>query len=250
MRKILHLVLVLAIVAGVAGLALAMTFRVAAPRIDAQAELARAGALAYVFFDIPKADLSPEPLNEAETAWAVYTSPAAKEAGGPPPYYAAIGKGIGYNAAVPIEVIAGFTNPGAAPPEQGEKSGRVLVGFRVTGSEETPGLGEKIREERAGATWVEGGPWAGDESADWRTGFQRQFAGLTVDELTLKRDGGPIDVITSATYSTLGVISAIRDAHETLLDALGAEPETGPGPETTPEPEPEPEPEPDPEPGA
>ncbi len=233
MAKVFHLMAVLAFVAGIAGLALAMTFRVAAPRIDAQAELERASALAYVFFDIPKADLSPVALNETEagpTAWAVYTSAAAREANEKPPYYAAIGKGIGYNAGVPIELIAGFTNPSAAPPEQSGKEGHVIVGFRVTGSEETPGLGEKIRDQRPGATWVEGGPFAEGESADWRTGFQKQFAGLTAEELVLKRDGGPIDVITSATYSTVGVISAIRDAHKTLLAALG---ESGAG-ESTP----------------
>ena len=63
-----------------------------------------------------------------------------------------------------------------------------LRGIRVISQSETPGLGAKIVE------------------AD----FLEQFAGMTLGDLALRKNGGSVDAITGATISTSAVIDGVR----------------------------------------
>lgn len=103
----------------------------------------------------------------------------------------------------------------------------VLVGWSVTKSEETPGLGEKIKEEAPAYTWAEllTGK-AGEPAADRRTDFQKQFADAdkgklyTAKEINLAKDGGEIDAISGATITSRAIVKAIKNAGDNLEKSL------------------------------
>jgi electron transport complex protein RnfG len=57
---------------------------------------------------------------------------------------------------------------------------------------ETPGLGARIVEPK----------------------FTDQFAGLDLETTKLSAEGGKVDAVSGATFSTLGVITAVDDALE------------------------------------
>jgi Na+-translocating ferredoxin:NAD+ oxidoreductase RnfG subunit len=216
--------LVLGLVTALSGLALYATFKGTAEARREQDEASRARSLASVFVDgygkAESATLNGNPLMK------VWTDASGT---GEPDYYALEGEGLGYNSGVPIRLMVGFTNPRKEPRPFPEKDGPVLVGWSVTRSEETPGLGEKIKDRAAPYTLlgkVSGKPDAPPES-DPRTAFQKQFhdpdagAVYTADEVSTSKAGGPIDVITGATYTTNGVVEAIHDAAgrlETVLE--------------------------------
>jgi electron transport complex protein RnfG len=64
-----------------------------------------------------------------------------------------------------------------------------LTGVQIIEHKETPGVGARITEDQ----------------------FTKQFKGLDVNiNFALKKDGGKIDGITGATYSSLGVSEAIK----------------------------------------
>ncbi len=65
-----------------------------------------------------------------------------------------------------------------------------VMGVRVIFQEETPGLGSRIAEP----------------------GFYSQFEGLKEEDIKLKKDGGKIDAVTSATISSTAAVEAVRDA--------------------------------------
>ena len=174
---------------------------------------------------------------------ALFRSKQEMDTGAAPPYYAAEGKGYGYNASVPIQLLVGFCNPevasaslldgyvGAAHAQARDKSpdtAYLIVGWKVVKSEETPGLGEKIKDQKPAFTWSEvlTGK-AGEPGPDRRTVFHRQFAGRTPAELRLRKDGGPIDGLTSATFTTVGIIKAIEDARSALQAALASDLSSG-----------------------
>lgn len=219
MGTTVRLTLVLAFVAAVAAGALAMTYDYTKEEINQQEQVAKVEALKKVFFNLETVDA--RPVESAPGVSAIYLAKDDPQ----PAFYAAEGQGIGYNASVPIRLLVGFTAPTADAPEllkpyvaadnlpaTGSK-GLYIVGWRVVKSEETPGLGEKAKEEKAPFTFaqlVQG--TAEDAGSDWRTAFHRQFAGLSADAVKLKKNGGTIDVITAATYSTAGIVAAIRDA--------------------------------------
>jgi RnfABCDGE-type electron transport complex G subunit len=219
--------LVLGLVTTVAGLALFATYKGTRGAIEEQAEAARAAALAEVF---PGGFGETEEVKDtAETI--LYTKVwRDEEATGPCDYFAVAGEAIGYNSSTPIRVLAGFVNPAASPPppEAAGKDGHVLVGWSVLQSEETPGLGEKIKEKAPAYTLV--GLVTGEkaaEDADRRTPFQKQFARpeagevYTPDELALAGNGGPIDAITGATITSRAIVNAIKDAAANLEEARG-----------------------------
>jgi len=67
-----------------------------------------------------------------------------------------------------------------------------MVGYKVLSHKETPGLGSKIGEDK----------------------FQSQFKNLKISDntLNLKKNGGEIDGITSATISSRAVLDAVKKA--------------------------------------
>jgi len=64
-----------------------------------------------------------------------------------------------------------------------------LKGISIVSQVETPGLGNKITESY----------------------FTDQFAGLSIDEVARRQDGGQVDTITGATMSSTAVIKAVSE---------------------------------------
>ncbi len=67
-----------------------------------------------------------------------------------------------------------------------------LTGISIMTHTETPGLGARIVESE----------------------FTEQFAGLDLDTAKLSADGGQVDALSGATFSTVGVINAVAAALE------------------------------------
>ncbi|MDR2391415.1 MAG: FMN-binding protein [Planctomycetota bacterium] len=223
----------LAFFSGVASGLLSLTFAITAPVIAEREKEDQEKALQNVFFlqgENGGGPLVPKPMAEGVTA--LYASEDARQ----PLYFAATGEGTGYNSAVPVTLMVGFTGPAAAadllkgyvpndrlPPAGGKE--RYIVGFSVIKSEETPGLGERVKDSRPPFTMGElltgNAPPANPDKA---TPFQSQFRGRTAGSLALKKGGGDLDAITAATITSNGVLAAIRNADEKLAGALSAPP--------------------------
>lgn len=226
------LIVALGLVAGIASGLLSITYTTTAPEIAKREIEDRAKALDNVFF-LQKKDgkLSLDHTEIAEGVTALYR-PGQKDK---PVYYAVTGQAVGYNSGVPISLMVGFTGPAEEAadllkgyvdadkmPAQG-KTGEFIVGFSVINSEETPGLGEKIKDQRPPYTWMQA--ISGTKPApnpDSATDFQRQFRGRIADSLVLKKNGGDLDAITASTITSGGVIGALRDASTKLNNALAA----------------------------
>ena len=222
---------------------------------------AKANALAAIFWqhmdDQGRLSMHVTPLEgEGQAAGDLYalhryTDDAKTVHEAVPAYYAAVGAGMGYNTSVPIKVMAGFANPahpaGAAellrgyvpddgPPAPAGEPGWLLVGFTVVKSEETPGLGEQIRDQAPSNTWA--GRLSGrapTSNPDKATDFQKKFRGERPDALRVA--GGRIhglapgkntDVITSATLTVKGLVDALRDAQDRLASFLPPASASGP----------------------
>ncbi|MBN2714130.1 MAG: FMN-binding protein [Planctomycetes bacterium] len=230
MKQFIRLTLVLAFVAAAAAGALAMTYGATETKIQEQEKAAKVSALKGIFFLMK--DVIAKPVAEGnDKVMAIYMN----EGDQTPAYYVAEGSAVGYNASVPIQILVGFTNDQAEAkkllegyadtdklPAAGEK-GFYIVGWKVVKSEETPGLGEKAKDSKAAYTWYEkitGS--AKDPGPDLRTDFQRQFSGNKAPTINLKVDGGTLDGITASTYSSRGIVAAVRNASKNLQDALSA----------------------------
>jgi RnfABCDGE-type electron transport complex G subunit len=208
---------VLAIVASVSGIALQFTYSQTKKAIEEQGKSAQVKALRDIFIEGygEVEDVKGNGI-EYKKVW------KGNKKTGKPDYYAITGEGVGYNTGSPIVLLVGFAN------SEKEKSGkRILVGWKAIKSEETPGLGEKIKDKAAPYTLAEKANGAEEkEINDMRTAFQKQFYNpkenkeYISSELKLKKDGGNIEVITGATYTTKGVLAAIKDADARLSDAL------------------------------
>lgn len=230
MKFYLRLILSLALVAGIAAALLAVTYKTTAPVIAQRDIEDQAKALENVFFlqkDGGQFALSPKTIAEGVTA--LYAADNADA----PVYYAATGQAIGYNSGVPVNLMVGFTGPasdaktlldGYVPASQLPQDGATdphIVGFSVVNSEETPGLGEKIKDQRPPYTWIQA--FTGTKPApdpDVSTDFQRQFRGRLAETLVLKKNGGDLDAITASTMTSNGIVSALKDASRKLQDAL------------------------------
>lgn len=220
----LHFPLILFLVCSLAGGALFITYSQTKTAIEEQQARTRILALGKIF---SQGYGSTEDVF-AQDGSLLYTRIWKDQSkNGPADFYAVTGAGIGYNTGVPIELLAGFTNPEKPGPESDNRNEAVLVGWSVTKSEETPGLGEKIKDSSAAYTlsqWVTGSIPADD--GDRRTDFQKQFFHpetkrfYTPKDLILWKNGGSIDIISGATYTSVGVIKAIQNAESRLLLAL------------------------------
>jgi electron transport complex protein RnfG len=63
-----------------------------------------------------------------------------------------------------------------------------LVGISITTHKETPGLGSRVAEP----------------------GFTKQFKGRLLEKAKLKKDGGDIDAVSGATFSSIGATEAVK----------------------------------------
>jgi len=210
------------LVAALATGLLAITNQVTAPAIAAGAQKEQEKALNDIFFngfarsEIRRAEYNGQPCEY----FAVYMKSQDKV----PDFYVIPGKGLGYNKSVPIELLAGFVNPRKKgvqlPGNEKFTAGRNLLcaGWKIIKSQETPGLGENAKMAQAEYTWAQ--LLSGKrppQSRDHRTPFQKQFAGREPQTMVAKKN---IDIITGATYSTQGIISALQDASSKLQKIL------------------------------
>lgn len=226
------LIISLALVAGIAAGLLSFTYSTTAPKIAEREIEDQAKALQNVFFLQKGANgFELEGKEIAPGVTALYRVGKPEQ----PAYFAVTGSATGYNSSVPVTLMVGFTGPADEPasllegyvpadrmPAKGAE-GKYIVGFSVVNSEETPGLGEKIKDARPPYTWVQA--LTGNKPApnpDVSTDFQRQFRGRLADSLLLKKNGGDLDAITASTITSTGVIAALRNANEKLSNALAA----------------------------
>lgn len=93
--------------------------------------------------------------------------------------FIAIGKGYGGD----IDILVGLEDK------------TTIKGISIVSHLETPGLGNRITESF----------------------FTDQFAGVSIDDVALKRDGGEVDAITGSTLSSKAVIKAVS---ETALEKV------------------------------
>lgn len=220
--------LVLGLVAAVSGIILYGTYIQTHKAIKAQELGALNVAVSKVFYFADKDKVTSRPVmtESKQLRYLEIFTDTSKE-NDLPDYFAVIGKGSGYNAAKPITLLAGFTNPAKATERYGQTPKSILVGWCVIDSEETPGLGEKIKDvapRNTIAGYLSGD--SGNTGSDMRTSFQQQFSDIatkrlyTADQLATKSENGPIDTITGATFTTKGVIRAIKEAATQLPQSI------------------------------
>lgn len=211
------LFLVLGFVAALAAGVLALTYRSTESKIQDAKKEEQTKALNAVFFDgFEKIDPVKKPGSDEVLYYKVFVKGDTDQ----PSYYALTGKGIGYNKSVPIELLVGFENPARKGEKIDPQKGLVCFNWRVINSVETPGLGENAKNTKP--TFTIAGKLTGqpdDTSPDRRTDFQRQYSGKHAQEMKVK---GNIDIITGATYSTIGITDAVKDADKRLREALSA----------------------------
>lgn len=225
----IRLTCILALVSGLSALVLAMTYEQTKEPIRQQETRAVDDAIANVFFT---RFVRAEPVEAPDTPLGAvqYFNVFMEGDADTPSFFAARGKapeGTGYNTAVPIELLVGFTNPQAGkvtlPDGSTHEGGMVCVGWNVVRSEETPGLGENIKDRKAPYTLVQlltgNAPETPDPDA--RTPFQSQFQGMVPAAM---KSGDTIEIITGATYTTDGVIGAVQDAQRRLDAARKPQP--------------------------
>lgn len=233
-----RLIVSLAVTSGVAAGLLAITYSTTAPVI-AQSEIKdQEKALQNVFFlqledqagNEKSFTLIPKPIGDGITA--LFNADNQDK----PAYFAVTGQATGYNSSIPLNLMVGFTGPssdaasllkgyveGSRLPSPG-KTGAYIVGFSVINSEETPGLGEKVKDTRPPYTWAQ--VISGNTpkpNPDTATDFQRQFRGRLAETLILKKNGGDLDAITASTITSNGVVGAIRNASEKLEQATASQ---------------------------
>jgi Predicted NADH:ubiquinone oxidoreductase, subunit RnfG len=76
-----------------------------------------------------------------------------------------------------------------------------LLGIQITTHKETPGIGSRVEEPA----------------------FTKQFKGLALEKAALKKDGGGIDAISGATFSSIGAADAVKQTagwYASLKDSI------------------------------
>lgn len=177
----------LVIVAAVAALIVALTWRAAAPRIAENQRLLEQQQLAEV---LPRVAFD----NRLTESRLPLEGAAARTAGVDTAWIARRGA---EPAGLILRVVATDGYSGRIVLLLGVAPGGELLGVRTLEHRETPGLGDAIDIERS----------------DWI----RQFAGSRLDaparpDWTIRRDGGAFDGITGATITSRAVIRAVQRA--------------------------------------
>jgi len=178
----------LLLVTVVAAGALSAVNSVTKPRIERQQQLKTLEALRFALPDVPPEAIEPVVKDGRVRYYAAYESGTSKRVVG----YGIVGKGKGY--AGEIETLVGVD------------TSFTIKGITVLAQRETPGLGTKIVEKRAGETI----PY-----------FQAQFIGLSPSQCKVDKDGGTIVSITGATISSRAVANGVVAAIDSLRVWLG-----------------------------
>ena len=177
MKKILSLVLSLTIISGVCAGVLAYVDSITKEPIKVTAHDAELAAVKVVM----PAGVEAVGLVDA-TAYSGQMYYMGTDAKGEVIGYAAKGKDThGYGG--DIELMVGFM------PDE-----KTVVCYKVLAASETPGLGMKLKTPE----------------------FADQFSGKEASGLRVKKDGGEIEAITSATITSRAVCRAIEDAQSKL----------------------------------
>ena len=178
MMEIIRMVVVLSAITGLSGFILSGLKVWTNPIIEEQVLMNVQGpALKQLFIDgtnDPIADRKslPKPGSEGET---IIVFPSLKDGKLQAVAIEASGKGYGGD----VNVLVGFN-----------VTKDNLVGISVTTHKETPGLGSRIQEPA----------------------YTKQFKGKDPAKATLKKDGGEIDAVSGATFSSIGSADAVKQA--------------------------------------
>ena len=177
MMELVRMVVVLSCITGLAGFVLSGLKVWTTPIIEEQVMTNVQGpALKQIFLDTnndPVADRKKMTIPGSEEEVTVF--PALKDGKLQAVALEASGKGYGGQ----VNVIVGFN-----------VAADTLVGISVTTHKETPGLGSRIQEPA----------------------FTKQFKGKDPGKAMLKKDGGDIDAISGATYSSIASTDAVKQA--------------------------------------
>lgn len=179
MKEIIRMVVVLSVITGLSGLVLSGLRVWTTPIIEEQVLANVQGpALKQIFSQTNNnaiADRQRIALPGSETQVLVF--PGLKD--GKLQSVAIEGSGKGYGG--DVNVLVGF-----------DVATGKLIGISVTTHKETPGLGSRIQEPA----------------------FTKQFRGKEPGKAALKKDGGEIDAISGATFSSIGASTAVKQASE------------------------------------
>ena len=117
--------------------------------------------------------------------------------------------------------VAGYSSTVECVTAVNPKTGIVLR-TTVVNSQETPGLGERIRARESKETWIDilTGKEGKADDVDLRNSLIRSFDNQSQEKLKLKSSGGEIDAFTGATISSEAVLDAVVDAVEALKTVL------------------------------
>jgi electron transport complex protein RnfG len=179
MREMLRMILVLSVICAVAGTVLAGLKATTRERIQTQ-ELVYVQGPA-IERALPAHDNDPiaerRRIEVAGREEPLTVFPAYRDGQLVGLAFEAVGAGYGGD----IGVMVGF-----------DAAGDTITGIGVTTMKETPGVGTRVAEAV----------------------FRQQFAGHPLENLATRAAGGDIDAVAGATYSTKGVLEAVRTAVE------------------------------------
>ncbi|GAB7081343.1 FMN-binding protein [Megalodesulfovibrio paquesii] len=176
--ELVRMVVVLSAITGLAGFALSGLKVWTAPIIEEQVlTYVQGPAIKKIFEDAtndPIADRKLLPVPGAD-GQKIFLFPAIKDGKLTAVAMEAAGKGYGGM----VSVMVGF-----------DVNQDKVAGISVTTHKETPGLGSRIED----------------------TNFTKQFRNRSLEKVGLKRDGGEIDAISGATFSSIGASDAVKQA--------------------------------------
>lgn len=192
MSEIIKTGIVLMLYSLAAGASLAFVYIKTAPIIEANKMAATGDAVRAEVLPDMAGGYDPRGKESEFPYWTGFSDVGKKEIGG----YIFITRRKGYSS-TPIETMVGVDRDGT------------ITGVKILFQQETPGLGDKIEEIKAG----ESDPW-----------FPHQFIGKSASfNFNVTQDGGDIDAITGATISSRVVAASIINGINNLLDATGGE---------------------------
>jgi len=180
MKEIIQMIVVLSVISTVCGLALSGVRNMTAERIENQVLMNVQGPKVKIVLDGADNDLIADrkkiKINEEEILLFIGKKHDKPWAIA----YESIGGGFGGD----LKVMVGY-----------DLQKNKLTGVQIIDHKETPGVGSRVTEDQ----------------------FTKQFKGLDINiNFATQKDGGKIDGITGATYSSRGVSEAIKKSIELL----------------------------------
>jgi electron transport complex protein RnfG len=206
--------LVLLLITAICGGILGYLFKVTEGPIKEAAKAKTKKSLYEIFGNEAKVGEAIKFAAGGETKEFEYFVVTVNEGGVDKTYYATVGESDKcYTASVPIRVMVGVD------------AEMKLKRIAIVRSSETPGLGENIKEVEKSfyLSDIFKGKKSEEKGPDYdNRKWLKQFNGLTPDQLSLKKNGGPIDAISGATITSNAVILAVQDALGRLEKVVAA----------------------------